>query len=342
MAGAVGIFGGTFDPIHRGHVETAKELTELLDFEVVHFIPNGTPSHRDGPVASAAHRFEMVELALAESEKFFADDREIRRGGLSYTVDTLLALRKQYGPDRPLVLILGADAFLGLPTWNRWRSVFDLVHVVVMNRPGSPLTEPGEDQQWWLKRRNSEILDCATTPKGSIFEVSLTPVDVSSTHIRDQLKAGIDAGADLAAPVLRYIVQQSLYQTGQTALAESGAAALLKNIEVGLEDAKARDIKTLDVRGLTDFTDYMVIASGTSDVHVRAVAQSVTQQTGEFGVQPGSREGEDTADWILLDFGAAVVHVMKQSSREFYDLESLWSEELKVLVAKNRENGGEL
>jgi len=342
LAGAVGIFGGTFDPIHRGHVETATEISDLLDFEIVHFIPNGTPSHRDGPAASAAQRYAMVELALADSDRFFADDREIRRGGLSYTVDTLLALRKQYGSDRPLALILGADAFLGLPTWNRWRTVFDLVHVVVMNRPGSELGEPGADQDWWRERRNAEILDCATTPGGSIFELSVTPVDISSTRLRDQLGRGEDTGGDLADPVLRYIVQNSLYKTAQTALAESDAAELLKTIETGLEDAKARDIKTLDVRGLTDFTDYMVIASGTSDRHVRAVAESVTQQTGEYGVHPGGREGEDTADWILLDFGAAVVHVMKQSSREFYDLESLWSEELKVLVARNRENGSEL
>lgn len=342
MSGPVGIFGGTFDPIHAGHIATATEVSQQLDFELVHLIPNGTPSHRDGPGASAHHRLEMVKLAVADLPLFFADDREIKRGGLSYTVDTLKALRKQYGPERPLVLVLGADAFLGLPSWNRWQQVFDLVHVVVMNRPGTELDEPTADQDWWRKRRNPDVEACSTTPAGSIFELSVSPMDVSSTNIRTLLEGGTDVVDMLAPSVLRYIVQRSLYSTGDTALAEADAAVLLKNIQTGLEDAKARDVKTLDVRGLTDFTDYMVIASGTSDRHVRAVAESVIEQTGQFGVHPGGREGEDTADWVLLDFGAAVVHVMKQSSREFYDLESLWSEELKVLVAQNRENSGEL
>ncbi len=342
MSGPVGIFGGTFDPIHVGHIATATEVSQQLDFEIVHIIPNATPSHRDGPGASARHRLEMVKLAVADSNLFFADDREITRGGLSYTVDTLKALRKQYGPDRSLVLVLGADAFIGLPSWNRWRQVFDLVHVVVMNRPGTELGEPSSDQDWWRRRLNPNLAECASTPFGSIFELSVTPMDVSSTAIRQQLGDGVDVGETLAPQVLRYIVQRSLYKTGDTALAEADAAQLLKNIETGLDDAKARDIKTLDVRGLTDFTDYMVIASGTSDRHVRAVAESVIEQTRQLGVHPGGREGEDTADWVLLDFGAAVVHVMKQSSREFYDLESLWSEELKVLVAQNRENSGEL
>lgn len=342
MSGPVGIFGGTFDPIHAGHIATATEVSQQLNLELVHLIPNGTPSHRGGPGASAQHRLEMVRLAVDELPLFFADDREIKRGGLSYTVDTLKALRKQYGPERPLVLVLGSDAFLGLPSWNRWQQVFDLVHVVVMNRPGTELGEPTASQDWWQKRRNPDIVACTTTPFGSIFELTVSPMDVSSTNIRTLLEDGSDVGDMLAPQVLRYIVQRSLYSTGDTALADADAAVLLKNIETGLEDAKARDVKTLDVRGLTDFTDYMVIASGTSDRHVRAVAESVIKQTGQLGVHPGGREGEDTADWVLLDFGAAVVHVMKQSSREFYDLESLWSEELKVLVAQNRDNSGEL
>lgn len=342
MAGPVGIFGGTFDPVHKGHVETLQEVSLQLDFDIVHFIPNSTPSHRDGPTVSSEHRFEMVKLALAGNDTFFADDREIKRGGLSYTVDTLISLRSQYGPERPLALILGADAFYGLPSWNRWQKVFDLVNVVVMNRPGTEIAEPNADQDWWRARRNMDILDCASTASGSIFEVTVTPKDISSTQIRSQLSLGEKIDAQLNPEVLSYIVQQSLYKTGATALADAEVETLLKNIQIGLEDAKARDIKRLDVRGLTDFTDYMVIASGTSDRHVRAVAESVLEQARQHGSQPGGREGEDTADWVLLDFGAAVVHVMKQTSREFYDLESLWSEELKVLVAENRETGGEL
>ena len=162
MAGPIGIYGGTFDPVHRGHVETAAEVSQQLDLAVVHFIANATPSHRGGPVASPSERHEMLELALQGQQNFFADDREIRRGGLSYSVDTLASLREQYGPDRPLVLMLGADAFLGLPTWNRWQQVFELAHIVVINRPGTSLDSARQSADWWLERQHDDPLGVST------------------------------------------------------------------------------------------------------------------------------------------------------------------------------------
>ena len=134
----LGILGGTFDPVHWGHVELAREVRAALGLSAVRFVPAGDPPHRAAPVATAAHRLEMVELAIEGFEGLEVDAREIARSGRSYTVLTLEDLRAE-APERPLALIVGADAFAGLPTWHRWTELFALAHLVVVARPGHML-----------------------------------------------------------------------------------------------------------------------------------------------------------------------------------------------------------
>src|SRR5579884_1723014 len=131
----IGLFGGTFDPIHYGHLRTAFELWQELRLAEVRFMPTGSPPHREQPLASAELRLRMVQAAVADQQAFVVDDREVRRTGISYSVDTLTELRGEY-PDRSLCLLLGMDAFLGLPNWHRWRDLLDLAHVCVATRPG--------------------------------------------------------------------------------------------------------------------------------------------------------------------------------------------------------------
>ena len=118
----IGLFGGTFDPIHYGHLRTAFELWQALGLAEVRFMPTGSPPHRDQTHATAEHRLAMVRAAVAGQPAFVVDDREVRRSGVSYSVDTLTELRAEY-PDRSLCLLLGMDAFLGLPNWHRWREL---------------------------------------------------------------------------------------------------------------------------------------------------------------------------------------------------------------------------
>ena len=131
----IGIFGGTFDPIHFGHLRPAFELSQALKLAEVRFLPAGNPPHRQATLASAEVRLAMVKAAVAGEKRFVVDDREVRRVGASYSVDTLTELRAEF-PDRSLCLMLGMDAFLGLPNWHRWRDILDLAHVVVWRRPG--------------------------------------------------------------------------------------------------------------------------------------------------------------------------------------------------------------
>ena len=136
MSAPIGIMGGTFDPVHFGHLRLAQEAAEILGLELVRWVPAGQPWHRVAPLASAAHRLEMVRLAIERNSLFELDDAEIRQTAPGFTVETLERLRGEFGAKRPLVLLLGTDAFRNLSSWQRWRDLFDLAHVFVAQRPG--------------------------------------------------------------------------------------------------------------------------------------------------------------------------------------------------------------
>jgi nicotinate-nucleotide adenylyltransferase len=200
MSEPIGLFGGTFDPIHYGHLRTAFELWQLLGLEQVRFLPTGNPPHRESSLAPADLRLQMVRAAIAGQPAFVADDREMRRSGMSYTVDTLLDLRREY-PERSLCLLLGMDAFLGVPHWHRWREIFDLAHVVVAHRPGwkAPITGPlGEVM---VDRGTGSIRELHVRTAGRIFVHAVTQLEISSTDLRALIQANHD---------LRYLVPEAV------------------------------------------------------------------------------------------------------------------------------------
>ena len=213
MSAPLGIFGGTFDPIHYGHLRSVEFVSRRLPLPRVCFVPVATPAHRTAPQAQARHRLAMLELALATHPQFQVDTREIDRGGLSYTVPTLQSFRED-DPARPLYLLLGADAFLHLPAWHRWRELWDLAHIVVMRRPGwsPPATLP----DWW--QRHLCRGDFRERPAGCIVTVETPLWDIQATVIRRHLRAGIDASAALPADVLEYARRHHLYDaaTGES------------------------------------------------------------------------------------------------------------------------------
>ena len=184
------IFGGTFDPIHIGHLSVAWEAAELLDAEV-RLMPASVPPHRPPPIADATARVAMLRAALAGQSRLALDTRELARGGLSYTIDTLVELRAEEG-DRALVLLLGADAFAGLPGWHCWRELFEVAHIGVLSRPGVSAVLPEPLQREVEPRRVALSSAWQQQPAGKLIELAVTPLEVSATRIRQLLAAGRD------------------------------------------------------------------------------------------------------------------------------------------------------
>ncbi len=353
--GPLGVFGGTFDPIHLGHTKTVAQVAERLALRRVKFIPSRLPPHRETPGASAEQRLQMLELALADQHGFEADDTELHRTGPSYTIDTLLSLQ-QDGYEN-LCLIVGADAFIGLESWHRWDDIFELANIIVMQRPGVIVADETERPPWWKVREARTTDSFQAAGNGMFMQLMIEPVDLSASKIRTAIQTGGDASQYLAPDVMQYINQHKLYLTPQ---AKAGAQSPMQTMQTipmqalenaqkppsdsmqtlatqALENAKAHDITLLDVRGMTDIADYMLVASGTSDRHVKALAEHVQGAMREHKIKPIGLEGEDACDWILLDYGDLIVHVMRDSTRQFYDLEGLWGEEFKQLIQKHTE-----
>ena len=212
----VGIFGGTFDPIHYGHLRVAEEIVETVGLQKMYFVPAGMPRLRHSPVASSQHRVEIVRLAIQKNPDFVLDEREIYRDGVSYSIDTVREFKQEFGEEVRLCFILGADAFIKLPEWNNWKELFNLCHFIVSTRPGYSLTlikellskELREEcSQRWVS--NTESLRKDTS--GLIFISSTTMLDISATSIRAHIAVGRSVRHLVPSVTVNYISENKLY-----------------------------------------------------------------------------------------------------------------------------------
>ncbi|MGD8977472.1 MAG: nicotinate-nucleotide adenylyltransferase [Gammaproteobacteria bacterium] len=211
------IFGGTFDPIHYGHLRTAFELMESLRLPEVRFLPAGTPPHRERPVADAQVRLDMVRAAIGGQPGFVVDDRELHREGPSYSVDTLLDLRAEYA-HRSICLVVGMDAFLDLPKWYHWREILQLAHVVVAHRPGWRVPDMGPLSELLVDRGTGRVGDLHESRAGRIYIHAVTQLEISSTAIREFVLNGGDPRFLMPDAVRKVILESGCYarQTERT------------------------------------------------------------------------------------------------------------------------------
>ncbi|MDA0679460.1 MAG: nicotinate-nucleotide adenylyltransferase [Proteobacteria bacterium] len=206
----MGVFGGTFDPIHYGHLRTAFEMLQALRFDEVRFMPCGNPPHRDTPVAATNLRLDMVRVATEAQQGFIVDDRELQREGPSYSVDTLTALRNEF-PLRSIGLIIGMDAFLGLPKWHHWREILKLAHIVVAHRPGWRAPDMGPLGALLADRGTHRIGDLHDALAGHIYIHDVTQLEISSSEIRELVSMGRDPRFLIPDTVREIITRSGCY-----------------------------------------------------------------------------------------------------------------------------------
>jgi nicotinate-nucleotide adenylyltransferase len=208
--GAMGAFGGTFDPIHYGHLRTALELLEAVGFSEIRFLPTGNPPHRNGTHADAGTRMSLVRAATAGEPRFVVDGRELLREGPSYSVDTLGDLRAEF-PQRPISLIVGMDAFLGLAQWHRWERILELAHLVVAHRPGWRAPDSGLLGELLAERRTDRPADLLEMRAGRIYIRAVTQLEISSSAIRELVRSGRDPRFLVPDPVCRLLAELGCY-----------------------------------------------------------------------------------------------------------------------------------
>ena len=203
--------GGTYDPIHNGHIASALHVSQLLGDLPVTMIPSQLPPHRQAPAASAEHRWAMLKLATANSSKLLPDDRELKRQGHSYTLDTLTSIRQELDSASPLIFVLGSDAYNTLGQWRGWQQVTDLAHLLILARPNHALATDEAVAQWACNKQTSNKDDLLQQPAGHIMAATLTQVEVSATAVRQAVAMGQPLSGMVPDAVASYIHLHGLY-----------------------------------------------------------------------------------------------------------------------------------
>ena len=207
---SIGVLGGTFDPIHVGHLRLAIEMREQLSLDTVHLIPARKPPHRASPQTAPSTRLKMLQAAVADAPELYVDGRELRRKGPSYTVDTLESLAKE-NSDRAVCLILGMDAFSSLNTWHRWRDILKLAHICVANRPGADPPQSGEVAEVLAEHRSERPADLLRFAHGHIFIQEIPLLDISASRVRGRISCGLSSQYLVPERVREIIIEEALY-----------------------------------------------------------------------------------------------------------------------------------
>jgi nicotinate-nucleotide adenylyltransferase len=205
------VFGGTFDPVHRGHIESAYAVLRLLGDVDIYLVPCQIPAHRPTPAASPEDRLEMLQLAVASEDRIFVDDCELRREGTSYTVDTLFGYRERVGESGSLLFLMGRDSWVTLPSWHRWEELTDLVHLLILERSGPDQSSPEVLREWLKSRQVHDPKEMMNSSSGKVCFLSLDQINVSASGLRGRMTEGSSIEEDVNPLVRKYIRQQNLY-----------------------------------------------------------------------------------------------------------------------------------
>lgn len=307
----VALLGGTFNPPHDGHLKLAALAQGALELDELRLVPTALPPHKPTPELDGRARLELLRAL-----PYAVETLEVDRGGASYTVDTLEALSARE-PGTAWILVMGSDQVEGFGAWRRPERILELASLAVSPRPGfqeaalPPLLQGRVRSAW-------------SGAPGEVIALPGTALDLASTALRGDLALGRKPSG-IPPQVLAVICRENQYRNdclGERMTLEPRLASVVE----AARSKKAFRIRLFDVTGIASFTDTFAFMSGSSDRQNRAIADAVEENLKALGIRPLSREGEQNGNWILLDFGDLIVHVMDEDTRGFYNLEGLWKE----------------
>lgn len=323
----VALFGGTFDPVHLGHTACMQHLVEKMDFSKVVIIPTSqNPLKKDILPAPNKDRLKMIEIALADfDEEITVDEFEIMKNSPTYSFETLERYKDIY-PVESLYLVMGLDAFEDLDKWKNFEKILEMTNILVVSRP--PYHRPFgiEDFPEGLQEHiYSYDKGFALLKSGRTIEfVKIKTEDISSTQVRKKLKTGKNIDSLINIEVEKYIIENEVYprlSPGKVDFTQ------LTHFVGGLLKERATNASGYDLSGLDKLYDYTLIASATSTKQAQSLAENIKDQVKEeFGIAPFGVEGKEDGRWVILDYGALIVHIFYDYVRHEYNLEQLWQQ----------------
>ncbi len=331
----LGILGGTFDPIHLGHLRAAEEVRDMLGLEELWLVPAARPPHKGRGGAPFQDRLRMAALAIEGCRGMVVKDLEARRPGPSYTVDTLEEVARRE-PGAELHFLVGSDGFLQMDRWRSHRRLVELAALVVMARGEAALERCREAlPRLFPGHRRAAPGRWEAPGLHPILFLPVTRLDVSSTLVRSLARRGRSVRFLVPEKVRLYMEEKGLYsrETVETAERQRGSMGpkeLALALARAVDDNKGEGCVILEVAGTSSFADYFVIAHGRSTRHVQGMTDGVRAEMKKRGVYPRSVEGEGEGKWVLMDYGDVIVHLFYGPVREFYDLEGLWHEAPRI------------
>lgn len=322
----IGVFGGNFDPFHFGHLNSMLDVAEHFGLDNVKVVPAASsPLRVQTQGSTPEQRLEMVRLGITGHEDVLeVDTREIERGGVSYTVDTLDSLLAEER-GRQLFLIIGLDQFHKFDQWKKFDKILNEADLIVTSRPGMELPHSLEDWPAGLRVLVDDYDSHQALLKSgrTIYFYQLDDVEASGTEIRKKIRFNQSVLALIPPPVEKYIREHKLYESVQKNIGdfEKFAAFCAKFIE----EKGGINVQTYDLRDRQAPSEFTVICSGTSTRHATALAEHLIKEVKkEYNVWPESLEGQNEGRWIVIDYGALIVHSFYDFVRQEYKLENLW------------------
>lgn len=322
----VGIFGGSFNPPHNGHINAISTVAKKIGLKKVHVVvaaqnPIKTPV--EGPTPQ--ERLELTQAAFSQyGEMYYVDDQEVQRGGRSYTIDTIMNLRKEVSAD-DLYLVVGADKLEELDRWKDWQKILSECNLVVTTRPGFDLPDSKEALPGYLQSLVAEydFNFIELTNGRNIQFITLRDIEVSGTEVRKWLRAGRPVEKYLPLSVESLIKEKKLYRNLGDRIGDyKKFSEFCADI---IFSKKGINVKGFDLTQISAPSEFTLIASGTSTRHAASMAENVIQAVKEeYGVFPQSVEGIDEGRWVLVDFGSLIIHLFYDFVRQEYNLENLW------------------